>query len=88
MVLFEEPEGAQSFDAGGDLGGVRELASGEGVLVDGNSRVGGLGSVGGGFCMVMRLKRCCQHKASGHAARNLDRTLVRGAESMVPFRST
>lgn len=60
MVLLEKPEGPQGLDAGGDLGSVREFAGCAGVLVDGDSGIGGLGSIVGGFRVIVRLKRYCQ----------------------------
>lgn len=85
MVLFEEPEGTQGFDAGGELCGVGKFTGGERVLVDGDGGVGGLSGIGGGFRMVMRLRRCDQYEASRDAAKTCDLTLIRGAGSMVPF---
>lgn len=55
-MLFEKAKGPQGFDAGSELCGIRELASSESVLVDGNGGVGGLGGIGGGFRMVMGLR--------------------------------
>lgn len=64
VVLFEEPEGPQGLNTGGDLRGIGELARCEGVLVDSDCRVGCLGCVRGGFGVVMRLARHCQQEHS------------------------
>lgn len=55
VVLFEKSQGPKGLDAGRGLCGIGELSCGEGMLVDGDSGVGGLRSVRGGFGMIMRL---------------------------------
>ena len=55
VVLLQQPERAQGLDAVGGLGGVGELAGGEGVLVDSDGRVGGLGCCRGSPSVVVRL---------------------------------
>ena len=44
VVEFQQLQGAQGLDTGGVIGGVGKLAGGEGVLVDGDGGIGGLGS--------------------------------------------
>lgn len=65
VMLFEQAESAQRLDAGGGLCGEREFAGGLGVFVDGDGGVGGLGCVGCGLRMVMRLGGCCQYGLTG-----------------------
>lgn len=84
VMLLEQAEGAQGLDAGGGLCRERELAGGAGVLVDGDGGVRGLGCIGGGFGMVMRLERCCQLQSAGTRRRS-SFTLIRGAGSMAPY---
>ena len=62
VMLLEKPEGTKSLDAGRGFCGVGELSCGEGVLVDGDSGVGGLRGVQGSFGMIMRLSKLGQHE--------------------------
>lgn len=56
VVLLKEPQGPQGLNTGGGFGGIGELSGGEGVLIDGDSGVGRLCGVRGGFRMIMRLQ--------------------------------
>ncbi len=58
MMRLEELERAEGFDAGRALGSVGKFARGQGVLVDGDCRVGGLArSDRGGLRVVVRLDK-------------------------------
>lgn len=56
VVLFEQMKGPQALGALCVLGGIRKLASGKGMLGDGNGRVCGVGSAGGSSGMIIRLR--------------------------------
>lgn len=45
VVLLEKPKGPKGLDTGRGFCGIGELSCGEGMLVDGDSGVGGLRSV-------------------------------------------
>ena len=55
VVELQQLQGAQGLDAGGVLCGVGELPCGEGVLVDGDGGIGGLGSDRGRSGMIVCL---------------------------------
>lgn len=65
VMLFEEAKGSQGLDAGSQLCSIGEFASSESVLVDGNSRVGGLSGIRGSFRMVVGLRKWSQYEAIG-----------------------
>lgn len=55
VVLLQQPQGAQRFEAGCGTSGVCEFSRGEGMFVDCDRSLGLVRRVGGGFGMVMRL---------------------------------
>lgn len=83
MMLLEQPERPQSLDATCVLGRVGELASGQGMFVDGDGAVSALCSVGSSFCVIVRLatvSKCLRRLEQVSEMAN--RTLIKGEASM------
>ena len=56
MVLLEQFQGAQSFDAVGVFGGISEFAGGSGMLIDSDGGVCGVSRCGCGARMIVGLR--------------------------------